>query len=295
MATQDKFNILFNQINLIKNEKMNLLYNEIYKKEDDLKNVINEKDIIIQEMNETILKQDNIIKKHKNEIESIKKKIEEIIKNIDENSKQMKKDIDYNISRERDKLKMMIDEINYNLTKKMDNNIIEEELKELLHLNEAARYQLVIDHEFKNDPQKLKYKLDISKTNDNFGINDIFEIFISFKDQLTYIISPNMNNYNLDIYDLHKIIKVSSLSGHKNRVSTIKYFIEKYKYKEYLISGDFNQIVIIWDITLNYNIKYKIDTKYENFSIYSCLLMLWNNYYDTINNKYNENYIITST
>ena len=47
---------------------MNLLYNEIYKKEDDLKNVINEKDIIIQEMNETILKQDNIIKKHKNEI-----------------------------------------------------------------------------------------------------------------------------------------------------------------------------------------------------------------------------------
>ena len=177
----------------------------------------------------------------------------------------------------------------------MDNNLIEKELKELLKLNEDARYQLIIDHDFKNDPQKLKYKLDISKENDNLGVNDIFEIYISYKDKKTYIISPNINNYNLDIYELNDIIKISSLTCHRNRISTIKYFIEKYKNNEYLISGDFNQIVIIWDLTVNYNIKYKIDTKYENLSIYSCLLLLCNNYYDTANNKYNENYIITST
>ena len=137
--------------------------------------------------------------------------------------------------------------------------------------------------------------IDISKENDNLGVNDIFEIYISCKDKKTYIISQNINNYNLDIYELNDIIKISSLTGHRNRISTIKYFIEKYKNNEYLISGDFNQIVIIWDLTLNYNIKYKIDTKYENLSIYSCLLLLCNNYYDTDNNKYNENYIITST
>ena len=169
------------------------------------------------------------------------------------------------------------------------------EFKELLKLNELSRYQSLIDHEFKNNPQELKYKLDISKSNDNLGVNDIFEIFISYKDSKTYIVSPNLNNYNLDIYDLNDIIKISSLRSHKNRVSTIKYFIEKYKNNEFLISGDLNQIVIIWDITLNYDIKYKIDTKYENLSIYSCLLLLCNNYYDTINNKYNDNYIITST
>lgn len=136
MTMENKFNLLFNQINLIKNEKINFLYNDIYKKEDDIKNIINEKDIIIQKMNETILKQDFIIKEHKNEIYSIKKKIEEIIinfaeekkekgdmlnqinnqlskqenqisdinskiKKIDENETQMKKDIDYNILREK--------------------------------------------------------------------------------------------------------------------------------------------------------------------------------------------------
>ena len=53
-----------------------------------------------------------------------------------------------------------------------------------------------------------------------------------------------------------------------------------------LISGDDNKIVIIWDITNNYNIKYQIDTKY-NGSIYSCLLIFPDNI--------DDNYIITST
>ena len=42
---------------------------------------------------------------------------------------------------------------------------------------------------------------------------------------------------------------------------------------EYLISADYDKIVIIWDITNNYNIKYKIDTKYGN-QIHSCLLII---------------------
>jgi len=55
---------------------------------------------------------------------------------------------------------------------------------------------------------------------------------------------------------------------------------------EYLISADDNKIVIIWDITNNFNIKYKIDTKYGH-DIYSCLLIFPKNSED--------NYIITST
>ena len=81
--------------------------------------------------------------------------------------------------------------------------------------------------------------------------------------------------------------KILSLEGHKNNISTIRYFINKNNnINEYLISGDLNKIVIIWDITNNYNIKYKIDTKY-GYYIYSCLLIFPHNN--------NDNYIITST
>ena len=50
--------------------------------------------------------------------------------------------------------------------------------------------------------------------------------------------------------------------------------------------GDDNKLIIIWDITNNYNIKYKINTNYEG-NIYSCLLLFPQNN--------NDNYIITLT
>ena len=114
----------------------------------------------------------------------------------------------------------------------------------------------------------------------------MFEIFISYKDNKEYLISPNINNFNLDIFRLLDNKIILSLKGHKNKIRTIRYFINKNSYNEYLISGDDNKIVIIWDIYNNYNIKYQIDIKYEN-NIYSCLLIFPHNI--------NENYIITST
>jgi len=112
----------------------------------------------------------------------------------------------------------------------------------------------------------------------------MFEVFISYKDNKEYVISPNCNNYNLDL-DNKKIL---SLKGHKNEIFTIRYFINKnnYNINEYLISADDNKIVIIWDINNNYNIKYQIDTKYEH-TILSCLLIFPHNI--------SENFIITST
>ena len=73
-----------------------------------------------------------------------------------------------------------------------------------------------------------------------------------------------------------------------NHIRTIRYFInnKSYNYNEYLISGDDNKIVIIWDITNNYDNYYQIDTKYGDV-ILSCLLIFPHNI--------DENYIITST
>ena len=117
------------------------------------------------------------------------------------------------------------------------------------------------------------------------GWNDIFEIFISYKDNKEYPVSPN-NNYKLDIFNLNNNQIINSLSGHNNYIRTIRYFINNKNKNEYLISADDNKIVIIWDITNNYNIKYQIDTKYGH-NIYSSLLIFPHNI--------DDNYIITST
>ena len=139
---------------------------------------------------------------------------------------------------------------------------------------------------FVKDPNNLKYILDITNTNDPWGCNDNFEVFKCYKDNKEYIISPNKDNYNLDIFILLDNKKIKSLNEHKNRITTIKYFINNKDYSEYLISADLNYKVIIWDINNNYNIKYNINTKYNDL-IGSCLLIF------THNN--NDNYIISST
>ena len=124
----------------------------------------------------------------------------------------------------------------------------------MLYQNIFKRYVCVTEHKFKKDPQNLKFIKDITNNNDNLGVNDIFEIFLKYKDITYYLASPNKSNNNIDIYKLLNGKKILSLYGHNNRISTIKYYIEKPFYKEYLISGDFNKIVIIWDVSNEYNL-----------------------------------------
>ena len=99
-----------------------------------------------------------------------------------------------------------------------------------------------------------------------------YEIFLSYIDNKEYLASPNSNNFNLDIFLLIDNEKIKSLPIHKNHIITIRYFINNKNKNEYLISGDENKIVIIWDITNNYNIKYYINTNLGH-NIYSCLII----------------------
>ena len=149
-------------------------------------------------------------------------------------------------------------------------------------------YLKKIRYKFIKEPQNLKYKYNIIRTNDIWGANDLFEIFISYKDNKEYIVSPNFFNFNLDILTLLDNHLIKSLKGHLSHITTIRYFINNKNFNEYLISGDQKNIVIIWDITDNYSIKYKINTNYKNKGdIYSCLLIFPHNI--------NYNFIITST
>ena len=115
----------------------------------------------------------------------------------------------------------------------------------------------------------------------------MFEVFISYKDNKEYLVSPNNKNYNLEIFALINNKKIKEIEGHNDKVSTIRYFINiKNNNNEYLISADNEKKVFIWDINNDYKIIHKIETKYEDY-IYSCLLIF------PFDN--NDNYIITST
>ena len=150
-----------------------------------------------------------------------------------------------------------------------------------------SEFKKKIEYTFQKEPQNLKFKLNITKQNTNIGWNDIFEVFKSIKDNKEYIVSPNSNNNNLDIFELLDKKKILSIEGHNKYIRTIRYFLNtKNNFDEYLISGDDERIVIIWDISNNYNIKYRIDTKYLD-DIYSCLLVFPHNI--------DDDYIITST
>ena len=63
----------------------------------------------------------------------------------------------------------------------------------------------------------------------------MFEIFISYKDNKEYLVSPNSINFNLDIFSLINNQKIESLKGHNNDIRTIRYFINNKNKNEYLI------------------------------------------------------------
>ena len=191
--------------------------------------------------------------------------------------------------------------IDNNNVNKMNNNIFNDEINKneiiinneykekeinLEKINNNKEYEKKINYEFVKDPKNLKYKSDLISSNSDSGYNDIFEIYISYKDNQEYIVSPNYKNFNLNIFNLRNNQKILSLQKHENSIRTIRYFINNKNKNEYLISADSNQKVIIWDITNNYNIKYIIDTKYAS-DIYSCLLVFPENM--------NDNFIVTST
>ena len=297
----DKFNILFNEVNLLKNKafynnEMNNTIKNLNNKIEELEEIINNKDILINEMNNKILTQESRIKdlerrRNENEIKLMKEKITNIENIINSNQLMDKTECikDLNNKTEEDD-----NDINNN------NNIISDYIKgvnkEIINKNEdknkLLEYEQKVNYKFIKDPKNLKFKENIITTNTCYGWNDIFEIFTSYKDKLEYLASPNLNSgffyssYEITIFKLLDNQQIISLSGHNNKIRTIRYFINDKNKNEYLISADDDKRVIIWDITNDYNIKCNIDTKYGE-NIYSCLLVFPNNIID--------NYIITSS
>lgn len=148
--------------------------------------------------------------------------------------------------------------------KRMDN--IQKDLKE-----ERASPSLPIENHNILSPN-LKFKEIITENNYCEGYNDIFEIFISVKNKEIYLASPNKTDYILDIITIkdNKIFK--SLEGHKYYVILVKYFLNNINNKEYLISSDKDNNIIIWDGSNNFSSFYKIVSHNTKGKISSLLL-----------------------
>jgi hypothetical protein len=306
MNNNDKFNLLYNEIKILrqkidiitvnkndeiekiksKMKEMDLNLNKKSEEIDSIKQSIEEKKLIINKQNEILIRQDNQIKEinnklieKENQIAIISNKLEEkevVINNLDI----ILKNKEINDNELNNQMKNIINEVNNDLNLKYN------ELINLISNLEHNEFIRKINYKFEKDPQDLKFRQNINDTNASYGWNDIFEVYISRKDNKEYLVSPNNNNYKLDVISLLENKITVSLKGHNNHIRTIRYFINNINSEEYLISADNDIIVIIWEITYNFNIKFKINTNYSD-NIYSCLLL-----FDLINEN---SYIVTSS
>ena len=273
------------EINKKLNEKAYELNNKLIDKDNAL-NEINkkliEKDYIINEINSKLNEKENEIKRQNETINELKRYINKT--NEDNNNKINElKNIIFNLEEVKSKYKVNTSNYNFN-----NNN------NNLSNYNNISSSMMNDGHskENKSNPQNLKFKEDIVTTNTKGGLNDIFEVYTSIKDNMQYLVSPNKNNFNLDIITLIDNKLQYSLKSHTKKVTSIRYFLNNFSNIEYLISSDEAGIVNVWDISNNFNIKNTIDTKYNDI-IYSCLLVFTSNN-ENLNNN-NEGYIITST
>ena len=279
------------EINFLYNEKEineELTFEQIANTKDKNRKTIN---ILVKEINENFI-QDNININNKIENnDNNNKKFAQDIKNNSSNNDIDKNNIDQDINIEKNNSDNN-KKIETSTNKDDEMNVNDKDIH-TYSFNCGIKINIVANKS--NNNPNLKYKLDIINTNDSYGLNDIFEVYISLKDKKQYIVSPNIN-YNLDIFSLIDNKIIISLEEHKNRISSIRYFMnnKEKESNEYLISADKNKIVILWDITNDYEIKHKIETGYDKI-IYSCLLLFPNKDDDNTKSVGDEGFIITST
>ena len=115
-----------------------------------------------------------------------------------------------------------------------------------------------IEENFNCNPN-LKFRGIITKRNYSNGFYDIFEIYKSNNE--LYLASPNKDDYILDIITIRNCKLFISLKCHNNFIIIVKYFKNLKNDKEYLISVDKYNIIIIWDINNHYSCHYKIESQ----------------------------------
>ena len=210
--------ITFNQKNDKKYDSLNFLIN---KKEDDIKNLITEKDIIIQELNEKLLMQEKEINMNKQEISSLNDKLNTFINQFNNFKYLMENKA--NIIEKPIEIQSCNEEEENTNEDIISNGIGEDDLKEKDNLNEkinSAKEYILIGENIETlnennnilDIQKnYSFKSNIIKFNEQFyalkkGLDKFFPNFpltTRYKLNLNYV-----ENSQLDITELKQNSKL---------------------------------------------------------------------------------------
>ena len=142
----------------------------------------------------------------------------------------------------------------------------------------------LIDSNFKNP--NLRYKENI--INDflsSYWICETFDIYYPMKNSNgkiePYIIYPCSKNNDINILRIRDNKSIKSLKGHGKSVYIVKYFYCEKKRLHYLLSAEYDGIVLVWNLN-TFTIIHTINTEYKG-SINSFLII------------FNYDYILTST
>ena len=140
---------------------------------------------------------------------------------------------------------------------------------------------------FESTPN-FRFKSTAVENCESLGGSCNFEILQ--KDQKTYLISPlfeqgiTTNVFFIRVISIEDNIVIKKLEGHDDRILNVRYFYNEITQKDYLVSADKKNKVIVWDINDDYKLLKKLEFKFEGF-IYSNVLFFKN---DSI-------YLITSS
>ena len=157
------------------NKNLNELSLKLNKKEDDLKNIINEKDNEIKEINKKLLEQEDIKEKNKKEISNLYNKIEEIINLFNNKFKENENEVNLikdNVKNEKDIIFKEIDN-KYDELQIMTNNL-KNEFNEVNKKNENyITMKVLVNNDDINKDIILINQCNIYKYYQNFELNDI--------------------------------------------------------------------------------------------------------------------------
>ena len=271
---------------LTNEEMLKLLFNEIRE--------IKLKGTIYNNNNNTY---DNKEEKNNKKMEELEKKINLLTEKMNlllEENKKEKNELESKINIISDKMNILIEE-----NKKLKNminkceNFLNERMKEMNKEKELKQKEKEendnfikqnININFKDNPQNLKF-IEYLTNNHSNGYNLCnIDVYIGLKDHIEYLIFNNNSNFNLEIMRIKDKTIITSLKGHNNKTTIIRYYIKDNE-KEYILSCDCTKLVIIWDIQNFFNKKYTIQSKYNGY-IYDALLLF---------NVFNNNYILISS
>ena len=147
---------------------------------------------------------------------------------------------------------------------------------------------------FKSSPL-LRFKENIiNDYNYSYWLCDDFDIYYineDGKNEPYLVYSPFNEKFVINIVRIRDKKLFKELKGHAQYVSLVKYSYNNVENKNYLVSSDWNFIVILWDLD-RYEMKFTIDPKYTSY-IYSITINFSLNYIitSTVGNKQQQDYI----